>query len=165
MKKYIKLIILIVAIVTCFNLMAGMFYLQLWKPTGTNAITTIGGKSIVISTARFEKTSDATLTESESQGIVTNQGATGEVDLTLYALEKGAVCRFIVEEAQVIEINPPSGEAFDLDGTTLDADDCVDSDTNVGSKIVATRMKNASGTWIWSLDTARGAWVDTGASD
>jgi hypothetical protein len=97
--------------------------------------------------------------------FITNQGASGEVDLTLPAVSYRITRVFVCEEAQNIEINPPSGEAFDLDGTTLDADDCVDSDSTVGSKIVATRMQNASGTWIWSLDSVRGAWTDTGASD
>ena len=115
---------------------------------------------------RVEKTTDAELTAAEGAGtFVTNQGSSGEVDLTLYAVSAGATVTFIVEETQNIEINPPSGEAFDLDGVALNADDCVDSDSIVGSKIVATRMKNSAGTWIWSLDSVRGNWVDTGASD
>ena len=83
----------------------------------------------------------------------------------LLAVSYGITVIFIIEEEQNIEINPPAGEAFDLDGVTLDADDCVDSDSTVGSKISATRMKDADGNWIWSLDTIRGSWVDRGASD
>ena len=83
----------------------------------------------------------------------------------LPAVSYGITVIFICEKTVNIEINPPYPETFDLDGVTLDADDCVDSDSTVGSKIAATRMKNASGTWIWSLDTIRGNWTDTGASD
>ncbi len=97
--------------------------------------------------------------------FITNQGATGEIDITLPAVSYYITRTILVTEAQVIEVNPPSGEAFDFNGATLDANDCVDSPAVVGSKIIATRMQNASGTWIWSLDVVRGTWVDTGASD
>ena len=50
-------------------------------------------------------------------------------------------------------------------GTLLDADDCVDSDSTVGSKMSATNLQDASGDWQWSLDTIRGAWTDAGACD
>jgi hypothetical protein len=115
----------------------------------------------------FDLTADTVLTEAQIQAnkYITNQGDDGEADITLPAVSYVISLTFIVSEAQIIEVNPPSGEAFDLNGTTLDADDCVDSPAVVGSKIVATRMQNAAGTWIWSLDTVRGSWVDTGASD
>ena len=71
----------------------------------------------------------------------------------------------LITEAQIAEINPPSGEAFDLGGTALDADDCIDSPATVGAKAVFTRMQDATGAWFWSVDTVRGAWADTGASD
>lgn len=118
-------------------------------------------------TSGLELTTDTTITSSEllANRYITNQGAAGEVDATLPGISTRLTRIFIVEENENIEINPPSGEAFDLDGETLDADDCVDSDSTVGSKIAATRMKDASGTWIWSLDTIRGSWTDTGASD
>ena len=136
-----------------------------------------GGDVIVTGTATFsiedflmgrlELTADTSIAEAQllAAKFITNQGDSGEADLTLPAVSYGIGRIFVVEEAQNIEINPPSGEAFDLDGTTLDANDCIDSDSTVGSKIVATRMKNAAGTWIWSLDTIRGVWTDTGASD
>jgi hypothetical protein len=117
----------------------------------------------------LDLTTDTVLTEAQIQAnkYITNQGDSDELDVTLPAVSYIISVTFISSEDDVIEINPPSGEAFDLNGTTLDADDCVDSpDPNVvGSKIVATRMQNAAGTWIWSLDTVRGSWVDTGASD
>ena len=69
----------------------------------------------------------------------------------------------IVTETQIIEVRPPSGESFDLSGTLLDANDVIDSPATVGAKAVFTRMKNAAGTWFWSVDLVRGAWVDAGA--
>lgn len=117
--------------------------------------------------ASLELTGDTSISEAQLQTnkFITNQGSSGEIDLTLPAVSYRISRTFIVEEAQIIELNPPSGELFDLDGTNLDANDCVDSPATVGSKIVATRMKNAAGTWVWSLDTVRGAFVDTGATD
>lgn len=116
--------------------------------------------------SRIEKTGDAVLTAVECMStFVTNQGAAGEVDLTLYALSLSAAVTFLVEEAQIIEVNPPTGEAFDLNGTTLDANDCIDSPATVGAKMTCTRMKNAAGAWHWSCDAVRGTWEDTGASD
>ncbi|RJR46018.1 MAG: hypothetical protein C4576_11355 [Desulfobacteraceae bacterium] len=122
--------------------------------------------SVSMAATRVEKTADAVLTADECRGTtITNQGAAEEVDLTLFAMTNGARVVIIVEEAQIIEVGPPTGEAFDLDGTTLDANDCIDSPAVVGSKMICTRMKNAAGTLIWSCDTVRGAWTDTGASD
>jgi hypothetical protein len=115
----------------------------------------------------LDLTADTVLTEAQIQAnkYITNQGDDGEADITLPAVSYVIGVTFLVSEAQIIEVNPPSGETFDLNGTTLDADDCVDSPAVVGSKLVATRMQNAAGTWIWSLDTVRGSWEDTGASD
>ena len=97
---------------------------------------------------------------------LTNQGEdAAENDLVLPAVSYPIQVIFIIEEAYIIEINPPAGEAFDLDGTVLAADDCVDSPIVVGSKISATRMQIADASWRWSLDTIRGAWVDTDATD
>lgn len=113
-------------------------------------------------------TADKTLSEAEvlANKYITNQGAAVETDIMLDDLEAPIAITFLVEEALNIEVNPPSGESFDLDEHgVLGVDDCVDSDSTVGSKIVATRMQNAAGTWYWSLDSARGTWSDTGASD
>ena len=117
--------------------------------------------------SRLELTADTSISAAQVIGnrYITNQGDADEADLTLPAVSYGIGVIFIIEEALNIEINPPAGEAFDLDGVTLDANDCVDSDSTVGSKISATRMKNAAGTWHWSLDTIRGVWIDRGASD
>lgn len=96
---------------------------------------------------------------------ITNQGASGEVDITLPAVSYYITRTIIVTETQIIEVNPPSGEAFDISGTMLDADDCVDSPATVGSKVAVTRMQSASGAWYWSIDVIRGVWTDTGVTD
>ena len=126
--------------------------------------------SLKIDMRAFKKLNLTTDTSITAVQIITNkyicnQGDTGEADLTLPAVSYAMAVIFLIEEVQNIELNPPSGETFDLDGNTLDADDCVDSDSTVGSKILALRMQNAAGTWIWSLDTIRGVWTDTGVSD
>ena len=96
----------------------------------------------------------------------TNNGASAEIDLTLPALSYTVGIVFIVQETQIIEINPPSGELFDHDGVDLDADDCVDTSAVVGDKIAFTRILLADGsTWRWSTDTIRGNHIDTGATD
>ena len=117
--------------------------------------------------SKLDLTADTVLTERQvlDNKWISNQGDAGEADVTLPALSYVICVVFSIEEAQNIEINPPSGELFDLDGVSLNADDCVDSDSTVGSKIVACRLQVAAGTWIWSLDSVRGNWVDTGATD
>jgi hypothetical protein len=138
-------------------------YHEFWKLVD-GVLTT--DRSVGMFTSRVEKTSDAVLTADECKNtIITNQGAAGEIDLILPAISAGTKITFVVEEAQVIEVGPPTGETFDLDGTTLDANDCIDSPAVVGSKMVCTRHQIADGTWRWSCDTVRGPWVDTGASD
>jgi len=102
--------------------------------------------------------------------FITNKGAGAEIDLVLPDVEYFITVIFIVNQAFVIEINPPNAdahEAFDLDDgdNLLDASDCIDSPAILGSKISATRMMWSDGTWKWSFDTIRGAWVDTGPSD
>lgn len=96
---------------------------------------------------------------------VSNQGDGVETDIILVAISYPIRIVASVEEATIMELCPPAGEIFDLNGTALHANDCVDSPAIVGSKLVATRLQVAAGTWHWSLDTVRGAWVDTGATD
>ena len=114
-----------------------------------------------------DTTGDIIISEANilANNYFTNQGSTGEGDFQLPAVSYYVRVIFIVTEARNIEINPPAGEILDLDGVNLDADDCVDSDSTVGSKIVALRMQIADASWRWSLDTIRGVWTDTGASD
>lgn len=117
------------------------------------------------STLNLASDTDITASQLLSNKFISNQGASGEVDITLPAVSYSITRTVLVEETQIVEINPPSGEAFDLSGTMLDANDCIDSPTVVGAKAVFTRMQDASGVWHWSVDQVRGTWVDTGASD
>jgi len=115
-------------------------------------------------------TEDGSITEAQvlANKYLTNQGDTGEADLTLPDLEYYVNVIFVVTEAQVMEINPPNAdahEAFDLDGTVLDASDCIDMGTDIGDKLSATRVQIDDGTWKWSFDTIRGTHVDTEATD
>ena len=115
-----------------------------------------------------ETNTDITEAQILASKFITNQGSSSEADLVLPDLEYYVSVVFVVNEAFIIEINPPNAdahEALDLDGTLLDASDCVDSPVTIGAKIAATRMQIADGTWKWSLDTIRGAWTDGGASD
>lgn len=109
-----------------------------------------------------------TITEAQllANKYITNQGDTVETDIKLVAVSYYISVVFIVSENLIMEVCPPTGELFDFDGTSLDANDCVDMDATVGSKMVATRMLLADGsTWRWSLDTVRGVHTDTGATD
>ena len=82
------------------------------------------------------------------EGVTNSGGADAETDILLVAISYPMKIVFKVEEANIMEICPPSGEAFDLNGTDLAADDCVDSPAVVFSKMAATRMQNAAGAWI-----------------
>ena len=99
------------------------------------------------------------------RGVTNSGGADSETDIILEAVSYPIDIIIKVEEANIIETCPPAGEVFDLDGTLLDANDCVDSPAIVFSKAVVTRMQNAAGTWILSWDTVRGAWVDADGED
>jgi len=96
---------------------------------------------------------------------ITNQGASGEVDLMLPAVNWGITLYFIVEETQVIEVNPPSGEKFLFNTSLLDANDVIDSDNVVGSMLMVTRIKNAAGAWQWLAMNIIGSWADGDATD
>jgi len=112
-------------------------------------------------------TEDTSITAAQvlANKFISNQGASGEIDILLPALSYSISRTVLVEEDQIIEVNPPAGEAFDLSGTMLTADYCIDSPAIVGSKAVFTRMQDASGAWHWSVDIVRGTWIDTGVSD
>lgn len=161
---------LILTLIVVSMLGMGFVAKNLWKvvdgvisPAGD---WTLSVNNVVMGRSSVAKTGDATLTEAECKGtIITNQGASGEVDLKLDDLSASVQVLFVVEEAQIIEVNPPTDELFDLDGTALDANDCIDSPATVGSKLICTRMQIADASWHWSCDTVRGAWADTGATD
>jgi len=112
-------------------------------------------------------TTDTSVTEAQllANKYISNYGASGEVDITLPAVSYNISRTVIVEAAQIVELNPPSGELFDLSGTLLDANDVVDSPTGIGAAVVVTRVRTGASTWRWSLDVVRGTWTDSGASD
>lgn len=112
-------------------------------------------------------TADTAISEAQllANKFITNQAAAGEIDITLPAVSYHITRTIIVEEAQIVEVNPPTGETFDLSGTILTANYCIDSPATSGAKAVFTRMQTAAGSWIWSVDEVRGDWVDTGVSD
>lgn len=117
--------------------------------------------------ATLNLTTDTSITAQQllDNRYISNQGASGEVDITLPAVSYSISRTVLITEPHIVEINPPSGEAFDLNGTDLDADDCIDSPATVKAKAVFTRMQDDTGAWVWSMDRVRGDWVDTGASD
>lgn len=112
-------------------------------------------------------TSNTSVTEAQllANKYISNYGASGGINVILPAVSYNISRTVIVEAAQIIKLNPPSGELFDLSGTLLDANDVVDSPTGIGAVIVATRVRTGASTWRWSLDVVRGTWVDSGASD
>ena len=132
----------------------------------TPANLTAAGCLRDFSTANHTATGSISEAQIKQNKWHTNNGASTEIDLTLPALSYTISIIFIVQETQIMEINPPSGELFDHDGTDLNADDCIDLSIVVGDKIAFTRMLLADGTtWRWSTDTIRGSHVDTGATD
>jgi hypothetical protein len=138
-------------------------------PPGTSVkgdnIKSVGYRGLISGISRVEKSSTAVLTAAECLGtLIVNQGATGSVSLTPYALSQSSTVTIMLEEVQNIKLIPPTGEAFDLDGTLLDANDHVDSDSVEGSAIVLIRCKDHTGAWIWRLYSSRGTWSDVGGS-
>lgn len=169
MKKLVLLLLLLFAALTG----AGMYAASYWTLTGTTLSPRDAGWSVAIGTTlsaskqRVVKTADAVLTAQECRGTyVCNQGATGEIDLTLYALTETSSVVVSNEEAFVIEVGPPSGERLLFDGTWLDADDCIDMSATEGSDMICTRKTAQSGTTrYWKCDSITGTHTDTGASD
>ena len=94
-----------------------------------------------------------------SNKYITNHGATGTIAVTLPAVPYEISLAVVVESAQIIQLAPPPGEAFDLSGTNLTADHSFAGPATVGSKVVITRQRNAAGSWIWSADAVRGTWA------
>ena len=105
-------------------------------------------------------TASTTLTEAQllSNEFITNYGATGTVELTFPALSYRITQTLMIEAGQIITLTPPPGESLDLSGTTLSADQSVNSPTVQMSKVVITRIHTTSG-WMWSIDVVRGTWA------
>lgn len=117
---------------------------------------------------RMEITSDDSLTTSEiyNYHVFTNQGATQEVDITLPAVSYD-LCRAIkLEEDYVIEVGPPSGEQFYLEGDGwLTADYVIDSPATYPAMLMFCRGKNEAGNWRYFMFPTLGTWVDSGLTD
>jgi len=113
----------------------------------------------------LELTTDTSISETQllANGYITNQGASAKIAITWPAVSYRITRTILVEAVQSIEARPPSGESFDLQGDLMTADYVIDSPAVVFSKAVFTRMKNASGTWHWSVDAVRGSWLNAGA--
>jgi len=97
--------------------------------------------------------------------IISNQGAAGEIDITWPAISHAICNKVEVSESQVIEINPPSGEAPYLDGSTLHADDCADTAATTGNFHYVSREQADDGTWRYHFSSHTGSLTDTGATD
>jgi hypothetical protein len=97
-----------------------------------------GGSSIIEA-----HTSDDTLTESESQSVHTNLGATGVVTLTLpAAATAGTKFTFAVQAAQQLRVDPGTATIRDNSGQTPDKYKWADA---VGESL--TLIADANGNW------------------
>jgi len=117
--------------------------------------------------SKLDLTEDTTLTEAQvrTYKYISNQGDAGEAEFVLPDLAYVISVTFIVEEVQNLVVQPAVGELLYLNNTALDADDCVDSDSLVGSMITAINHQDADGDWNWHLHTVYGAWTDAGDCD
>lgn len=110
-----------------------------------------------------------TLTESliRRYRTITNQGGTTETDAKLPDVSYPIYVIFEDQEGQVFEVCPPTGETMWIDGDTssMDANDCIDSDGTMGSIATAYRVQDASAAFHWHLISSIGLWSDTGATD
>ncbi len=95
--------------------------------------------------------------------FITNAGATGTIAITLpavsYEICLGIITSGASSTAQIIQVTPPTGEAFDLSDATLTANQSFAGPATVGAKAVVCRQRNAAGSWIWSADVVRGTWA------
>lgn len=117
---------------------------------------------------RMEITSDDDIADWElyNNQVITNQGATSEIDITLSAISYD-LCRLIkLEEDYIIEIGCPSGEQFYLEGDGwLTADHVIDSPATYPATMMICRGKNNAGNWRYFAYPVLGTWVDSGLTD
>lgn len=120
----------------------------------TNTLVAVGVKTLTYTASASPSAADLLANK-----YITNYGATGTIAITLPALSY-EICRgVIVEDNQIIQVTPPTGEAFDLSGTTLTVNQSFAGPATVGAKAVVCRQRNAVGSWIWSADVVRGTWA------
>ena len=98
-------------------------------------------------------------------GTINNQGADEETDIILPTPTFPIKFEVEVSEDHIIELCPAAGEIFTLNGTALDANDCVDSSAVVGDCFMVKSRQIAAGTWQYFIYTIQGAHLDTGAGD
>jgi len=127
----------------------------------------VNGVAGVRERSKLNLTANTTISEAQilENKFISNQGASGEIDITLPAVSYPIEVIISSEEAQTLEVGPPSGELVCLDGANLHADDVVDSDDAVGSLMTCIRLQIADGSWIWNFLSTQGTWTDSGASD
>jgi len=135
------------------------------KPTGTGTNVEIEG-SVSAATTRVEVTGTSTLTEQQIKGTyITNYGMSSGGDTTLPAYAGTAKAQIKTEAAsQSWSLKPPSGEAFLLDGTALDADDEIDCGEVAGDFAIIERVRTGASTYQWQLWSGNGLYADGGAS-
>lgn len=127
-------------------------------PINTATQTAIDLKSNAVGTLNYTASAAPSASDILNNKYITNYGATGTIAITLPAVSY-EICRgLITESAQVIQGTPPTGEAFDLSGTALSADQSFAGPATTGAKAVVCRQRNAAGVWIWSIDVVRGTW-------
>lgn len=101
------------------------------------------------------------------RGSFTDKSTTGATDFQLDDEDEYMTVRyFCVDGTDAISFVPPSGEAFMLDGTFLDANDEIDITTDEGDKLVFVRRYSTAKTdYVWDCETVRGTATDGGAAD
>jgi len=116
--------------------------------------------------ARVEVTASSTLTTNQvRRSMVTNYGMASNGDTTLPAPSAGSSFNIVTEAAsQAWSFKPPSGEAFVLDGTALDANDEIDIGQTVGNCGVMLRIRTGASTYQWYFYSVAGSHTDGGAS-
>jgi hypothetical protein len=95
---------------------------------------------------------------------ISNYGASGTVAITLPAVSYNVSRAIIAEAGQIIQVTPPSGEAFSTPIGTQTADEVISSTNAVGSTIIATRYKTGASTWAFRLDPVNGTWTESGGA-
>lgn len=117
-------------------------------------------------TLRVEVTTTGSLSDAQVRStFVTNYAMSGATDTTLPAYVGSTMCTVLVEAAgQDWSLKPPSGEAFILDGVTLDADNEIDVGDVVGDMLNLIRIRTGASTYQWYTWTVSGTHTDGGAS-
>ena len=121
---------------------------------------------IVSSLPRVEVTATSTLNPGMvMRTIVTNYGMAAGGDTTLPAYVGSTSFQVLTEAAtQSWSLKPPTGEAFVLDGTALDANDEIDIGQTVGDCATLLRIRTGASTYQWYFYSIQGTHSDGGQS-